>query len=328
MKKTNWFYFLSATLMFMAACSKVDYKKTSSGLVYKIFPSDSKDSLLRDGLVVKLEATAKVNDSMFFSSYGKVPVFVKMQPLSSDYNILEILKMMKVGDSAVVVQMADSLIKRQEQMPPFAKKGDRITTTLRILQTYTSDSLAMIDYNAAMEKDRPRQEQEQKELAAKAEKEKQAKLAEEGKVIEKWLAENKITAQRSSSGAYVQIINPGTGNLIDSGNFVKVNYTGRTFEGRVFDSNTDTAFHHVQPLEFVIDAPGMTEGFNDGMKLLRKGAVAKLYIPSVLAYGGNPNPASGLKPWENLIFEINIVDVQDKQPIAQPQPVQRPKPGK
>jgi len=60
--------------------------------------------------------------------------------------------------------------------------------------------------------------------------------------------------------------------------------------------------------------------------LLRKGAVAKFYIPSVLAYGGNPNPASGIKPWENLIFEVTVTDVQDKQPIAQPVPEIKKKP--
>ncbi|HNF46492.1 MAG TPA: FKBP-type peptidyl-prolyl cis-trans isomerase [Chitinophagaceae bacterium] len=325
MKKVNVYLILMAAIT-MFACNKVDYKKTPSGLLYKIFPASTKDSLIREGLVVKMEATAKINDSVFFSSYGKAPVFLKMQPLRNSYNILEVLKMMKVGDSAVIVQMADTLINRQEQLPPTAKKGDRIVTTLRILKTYDNDSIAMIDYNAAMEKDRPRQEQEQKELMAKAEKEKKQKLEEEGIVIKKWLDDKKIVTQKTSSGAFVQIINPGTGNLIDSGKYVSLNYKGLTFDGRVFDSNTDTAFHHVEPLSFEVDAPGMTEGFNDGVKLLRKGAVAKFYIPSVLAYGGNPNPASGIKPWENLIFEVTVTDVQDKQPIAQPAPETKKKP--
>ena len=320
MKKVNAYWMILAAV-FIVACSKVDYKKTASGLVYKLFPASTKDSLLRDGLVVKMEATSKINDSVVFSSYRKVPVFLKMQPLRSDYNILEILKLMKVGDSAVIIQMADSLLNRKEQLPPMAKKGDRIVTTLRILKTYDNDSIAMIDYNAAMEKDRPRQEQEQKEMMAKAENEKKQKLEEEGKVIQNWLNDKKIKTEKTPSGAFVQIINPGTGNLIDSGNYVSLDYTGFTFEGRPFDSNTDSAFHHVEPLSFEVDAPGMTEGFNDAMKFLRKGAVAKLYIPSVLAYGGNPNPASGIKPWENLIFDIKVTNVQEKQPIAPQAPV-------
>ncbi|MBS1759878.1 MAG: FKBP-type peptidyl-prolyl cis-trans isomerase [Bacteroidetes bacterium] len=324
MKKLNQLMLLAVVMIFAAACNKVDYKKTSSGLAYQLFPSNGKDSLIKNGEVIKMEATTKLNDSLLYSSYGKMPVYLKLQDVGANYNILEILRLMKVGDSAVVVQLADSLMKRQDQMPPMAKKGDRIITTMKILKVYNNDSIAMIDYTADMEKDKPRQEKEQAEMMAKMEKEKKAKLVEESKEIEKYLAEKNIKTEKTPSGVYVQILNPGTGNQIDSGKYISVNYTGKTFAGFKFDSNVDTAFHHTQPLEFTVDAPGMTEGFNDGMKLLRKGADAIFYIPSVLAYGANPNPASGIKPYENLIFDVKILDVQDKQPAPQQPAMRKP----
>lgn len=327
MKKAKQIVLFIAVILVAASCNKVDYKKTSSGLAYKLFPSDSKDSLIKDGQVVKMQATTKLNDSLLYSSYGKMPVYVKLQDVGSNYNIYEILRMMRNGDSAVVVQLADTLLKRQEQAPPMAKKGDRLITTLKILKVYSNDSIAMIDYTADMEKDKPRQDKEQAEMMAKMEKEKKAKLVEESIEIEKYLTEKNIKAEKTPSGVYVQILNPGTGNLIDSGKYISVNYTGTTFAGFKFDSNVDTAFHHTEPLSFVVDAPSMSEGFNDGMKLLRKGAQAVFYVPSVLAYGANPNPASGIKPYENLIFNVTVLDIQDHQPVA-PQPPTLRKPIK
>ena len=50
-------------------------------------------------------------------------------------------------------------------------------------------------------------------------------------------------------------------------------------------------------------------GWDDGLRLLRKGAKATLYIPAFLAYDQQPGP--GRTPNENLIFDVNIVDVTD-----------------
>jgi hypothetical protein len=50
------------------------------------------------------------------------------------------------------------------------------------------------------------------------------------------------------------------------------------------------------------------------------GGSAKVYVPSMLGYGGRPQPGSGIKPYENLVFDITIVDVKDKAP-EQPMPV-------
>ena len=62
----------------------------------------------------------------------------------------------------------------------------------------------------------------------------------------------------------------------------------------------------------------MIKGFDEGVQLLCKpAATAKVYIPSMLGYG-KTNPQTGIKPFENLIFEIAIVDVKDKAPEQKP----------
>ena len=158
----------------LAACNKIDYKKTKSGLLYKIFPGKGKDSLIKVDQFVKFEMIAKLNDSVLYSSYGKMPGYAKVTTdAASGYSLLEILPLMRKGDSAVTVQLIDTLMKQGVSLPQNAKKGDRITTNFRIVEVFPTDSTAMTDYNKEMERDRPRQMKEQEEQMAKMEKERQ-----------------------------------------------------------------------------------------------------------------------------------------------------------
>jgi FKBP-type peptidyl-prolyl cis-trans isomerase len=119
--------------------------------------------------------------------------------------------------------------------------------------------------------------------------------------------------KETPSGAFVKIIEPGTGDIIDSGNYVSVRYPGSLFSGTVFESNMDSATISKGPLSFTINVDRMAQGFTEGIRLLRKGSVAKIYIPSSLAYGSTGNPPA-IGPNEHLIFDIKIEDVQEKAP--------------
>jgi len=64
----------SVLALVMLSCS-ADYKKTKSGVVYKIFPGGSKDSAARLNDVVKFNVVYKINDSLLVDSHGKMPAF-------------------------------------------------------------------------------------------------------------------------------------------------------------------------------------------------------------------------------------------------------------
>src|SRR5258705_5022736 len=171
MKRVNYLLVVFATLSVMVACKNVNYKKTKSGLLYKIFPGKEKDSI-KAGSIVKFAYTVKFNDSVMYDSHGKMPGFVRVVAQDKpSYDFQEIVPRLHKGDSAIVVQMADTLMKQSSQaLPPNAKKGDRIIFTLRITEVFPTDSLAKKDYDAEMEKDRPRQMKEQEEQTAKMQK--------------------------------------------------------------------------------------------------------------------------------------------------------------
>jgi FKBP-type peptidyl-prolyl cis-trans isomerase len=305
--KKNCFILLAAGLVFAASCNNVDYKKTKSGLLYKIItPSGSKDTLVKPGNMLKLFFQQKINDSLLQSNYGKLPTYAKVEEnVGAVYDPREIFTMLHKGDSVVSVILVDSLIKKGllMTMPPFMHKGDRLYIYFKIVDVFYSDSLARNDNEREMTKEMARQKKEM-----------EGKAVEEAKEVETYLASKKITTQKTEKGTYVQILETGQGAQIDSGKYVTVKYKGSTFNGKVFDTNMDTTFHHAEAYSFVVGAGQMIQGFDDGIRLLKKGGHANLYIPAVLAYGPQ-SPSPDIKPYENLIFEVSVVDVQDKAPV-------------
>lgn len=318
-------YFLSIAILFAAiftSCDSVSYKKTKSGLLYKIYPGNGKDSLISEGKIVKFNFTAKVNDSVFLTSYGKMPGFTRVQKMDPPpYNLLEILMDMRKGDSAVSVQIVDTMIKRgmQDQLPPGAKKGDRITTMIRILEVFASDSLGMADYNAEMKKDMPRQMKEQEEQMAKENKqrqeqqlkeidelEKSGEAAKQRKVVEDYLSSKKITAQKTEHGTYVLIKEQGSGPKAVAGKYLLVKYSGRRLAtDSVFEANT-------YPLQ--VGMGSVIAGWDEGLQQFNEGGKGTLYVPAYMGYGNNPRPGGPIKPGDALIFDVEIIKVSD-QPI-------------
>lgn len=302
MKPVKTIVFLFLAGLFLYACNKVSHRKTPGGMPYQLYRGKGVTPI-KAGNYIKLNYTQEIKDSVYFTTRGKLPIYFPVTEQTYPYDPSELWLQLRKGDSVIATQLIDTFIKRNPgNVPPEFKPGDRIVTTIKILDVFTSDSLYKAD-----------EEKENKKWL-------DAEIAE----VEKYLKSKNINAQKTPSGAFVQILNPGEGNLIDSGKFASVNYTGTTFSGTVFDSNTDTAFHHTEPMTFPVGMGQMIKGFDEAMKFLRPGAEARLYIPSMLAYGARPNPQSGIKPFENLIFDIKVTDVQDGPPRQQ-QPMTDPR---
>jgi FKBP-type peptidyl-prolyl cis-trans isomerase FkpA len=314
MKKQPFYFLVSmlaVTIAFTSCKNNVDYKKTKSGIMYKIF-SDGKDSLVKPGNVMKLNFTIKIGstDSVLQTSVGKMPIFVPIEAnVPADaYSQLEVFGMLRKGDSAVIVQLVDSLMKKNPggQMPPFLKKGDKLLTVVKVINVFASQELANNDRQAETDKEKQRQEKEVEEDLVKGNADMTA-----------WLAKKNITAIKTGRGTYVEIKNPGTGAQVDSGKFATVRYEGKTLsDGKIFQSTMDPKS---QPYTFKVGVGGAIPGWDEGLKLFKKGGKGTLYIPGPLAYGKNPPQGSAFKPNEAMIFDIDVVDVSDTQPAPQQQ---------
>ena len=309
--------FLAVVISAIAGCSSLDYKKTKSGLLYKIISSgNSRNPIAKENNYLKFNVVEKLNDSVVYSSYGKMPGYSKVAAAKgTEYSPIEIFGMLKKGDSAITVSLIDTFLKRgmANQVPPGAKKGDRFVITFKVLDVFTSDSSIQKDYSAEMEKDKPRQQKEMEEkmaLQRKQMKEMRAQQEEEArrsgevdkelKNMESYLAAKKINAQQTGKGTFVAIKEQGTGISVNDGDTVAVKYTGRVLAtDSVFQSSTYT---------FPLGEGAVIAGWDEGLKLFKVGGKGTIYIPGFLAYGANARPP--FKPFEALIFDVELLNAR------------------
>jgi FKBP-type peptidyl-prolyl cis-trans isomerase len=315
--------FLTVLSFTIAGCGNLDYKKTKSGLLYKIISSgNSKNPIAKENNYLKFNVVTKLNDSVIYSSYGKTPGYSKVTAAKeADYSPVEIFGMLKKGDSAITVSMIDTFMKRgmANQLPPGAKKGDRMIITFKILDVFTNDSAIQKDYNAEMLKDKPRQQKEMqeqmalrkkqiKEIRSQQEEEwrKSGEIDKELKDMKSYLASKKITAQQTGSGTFVVIQQQGTGASVTDGDTVAVKYTGRILAtDSVFESSTYT---------FPLGEAAVIQGWDEGIKLFKVGGKGTIYIPGFLAYGANARPP--FKAFEALIFDVELTNARPGAPGA------------
>jgi FKBP-type peptidyl-prolyl cis-trans isomerase len=109
--------------------------------------------------------------------------------------------------------------------------------------------------------------------------------------------------KKTASGLVYEAIKEGSGKKPTIDNVVKVNYTGTTIDGQVFDS-TEGKDPAVFPLNGVI--PGWTEG----LQLMSVGSTYRLIIPAALAYGSNPPPGTPIQPGSTLVFTVELLSIE------------------
>lgn len=327
MKRTHYLWIAIAALA-ISACNGISFKRTKSGLLYKIIPSGSKDSLVKVGDWLKLHYVQKIDDSVTQSSYGKMPVYQQVTMASSSYDPSEIFGMLKKGDSVVTVILVDSIVKKglasYETLPPYMKRGSRLTISFKVADVFHSDSTYRADADEELAKDLPRQQKEQAEQMAKAQQEREEaqrkeeeeleKSGEKAKQINELLAyfkKHNLNPREVYPGTYVVLERQGTGPVADSAKFVTLNYDGKFFA-------TDSSF---QASSFTVQLyvnPQMIPGFQDGLRGMREGDKGTIYIAGFKAYGKNPPAGSPFKPYEALKFDVEITKVSDTQPDSAP----------
>ena len=122
---------------------------------------------------------------------------------------------------------------------------------------------------------------------------------------EKFLAENakKEGVKTLPSGVQYKVIKEGSGSIPADTSKVKVNYEGRTIDGKVFDSS----YKRNQPL--TLRCNQTIKGWTDAMVHMPVGSVWEVYIPQDLAYGEREQ--GDIKPFSVLIFKIELLGIEN-----------------
>lgn len=155
---------------------------------------------------------------------------------------------------------------------------------------------------------------------------KQQKKAEEaakkndaaGQKYIKDLVKKDASIKVTEDGLAYKVVKQGTGALPVKGQKVKVHYTGKKIDGKVFDSSVERG----EPAEFLLDQ--VVPGFAEGLQLMPVGSKYILYIPGKLAYGVTGQPMGGIEPNETLIFEVELLGAENLPKTATPAEASNP----
>lgn len=280
----------------VAACGKNRVQVTDNGLKYQIHEQTSTTRKGKVGDIITLHLTLLNNkDSVLRDTHKEGTPFqmlLQVPPFKGSYE--EGLTMLGKGDSATFYVSADSLFTRAMQpLPPGVAKGTDIGIAVKILNVQSED-----EYKKAQ--------------AADFEKQKGI----DAKIIQDYVAKNGLAdkAQKTESGVYYVVTQPGSGPTPTRGDVVSVHYTGKLLNGKVFDSSRMNPQAGGKPVQFPVGVGQVIPGWEEGVMKLHKGEKATLIIPSTLAYG--PRGNQGIAPNSVLLFDIELMDIQKGQ--AQP----------
>lgn len=301
-------------LLICVACDKS--KETPSGMKFKLVKEGTGEPA-KAGEVLLFNFTFKdTGDSTYWSTYkAPFPQYMIMRDttgMKREDGMTQMLRMLRKGDSAVVEIPIKDFYKDYVKRPLPARIDSSwtITTRMKVENIMPQDSFMTYQRDFY-------------ENLAKIQAEKDAVILDE------YLAKNNIAALKTPTGLRYLITQAGKGENGKSGQYAKVGYAGYTLEGKYFDASDraiaiEKGFFNPQrdqfapyaPSDIIIDQSQVISGWHEALKLLNKGAKATIYIPSGLAFG--PQRRSDvIKENEIVIFDLEVIDLQDKAPEVQ-----------
>lgn len=289
MRKSISLMALGLMMTAMISCGQKNpfpgYTPTGSGLYYKQIVAGTGDKL-EMGDVIKVRLAYYFGDSLLFTTEN-LPESAYDQVRESVFqgDVYEGFRMMHVGDSMSFMINGDSTFRKQFRAP--------------ILPDFIQPDV-FLRWEVVVDEAMSEEEFQQRKMDEMAAKQQQA-----DDVFAAYLEANDIKAQPQKSGLVYVCTKKGKGPKPGFKQNVKVHYTGKLLDGRVFDSSVERG----EPIEFQLGVGQVIPGWDEGIALMSKGEKGILYIPSNLAYG--PRQAGELiTPYSNLIFEVELVDFE------------------
>ena len=265
------------------------YTATENGLYYRFHTNNDGDTPVV-GDLIDITLACSVNDTTpIIKPANRIMPLMKPQYYT---DIMEGIAMMHKGDSASFIVNIDSSFYYafgvRERPAEFTSKDImRFDVKLKDFYPESEYKNKMIE---SMKANYP-------EETARA-------YAE----MQQYFADNGIEATPTESGLYYVMTEEGNGEMPAEGDIVKVHYTGKLLDGTVFDSSIERG----EPIAFPIGKGHVIPGWDEGIMLMSVGEKGVLYIPYYLAYGTRGS-APVIPPFANLIFDVELVEVQKAQ---------------
>jgi len=277
------------------------YQAGPGGMVYKIY-THSEGAKIQVGNFINVSAVGKTdNDSVLFNTYDSHPILSMVPKSQFKGDVFTGMEYLSEGDSATIKVLADSAFKVQTRPKGF--KGRYLVYDVKVNKVIAKGQLPDSVF--------------QSKIKAYVDGEGERLKAEEPVLISRFISGNNLKLTRTADSLYYVINKPGAGANISPGDTVVINYTGKLFNGKVFDSSIKEEVirskmpvdptRQYMPARIVVGDKLIIPGWYEGLQLLNKGASATFIVPSNLAYG--KNGISIIAPYTPIIFEITVIDV-------------------
>ncbi len=310
-----------------AAPPALNFKRMNSALEYAFVIDKPGGKHPVEGDIIRVNMISICNGRMLFSSAdrnkGKPAEFSANKP-NFKGDIIEPIMLMTPGDSIACLVDADVLFTNtKNKKPDFIKKGDKIQYFIKLVSIKPKEQVQK-EQQEAFNKQIKEQMEKQKKEEAKT-------MAKDDKSLQDYFKQHNLNPVKTAGGMYYTLSKEGEGDTPKTGDTVVMNYTGTLMDGTKFDSNEDTAFHHVTPFEFSLGRGQVIKGWDEGVALLKKGSKATFYIPSPMAYGAQSRPGGGANPKgipanSILFFDVELVNIKPQTATPTPAPAPSPVP--
>lgn len=119
------------------------------------------------------------------------------------------------------------------------------------------------------------------------------------KEIVDYIAKNNLNAQKSDTGLYYVITEPGTGKQPTASSDVRVAYKGYFTSGKIFDQS--------KPEGIDFGLYQVIKGWTEGIQYFKEGGSGMLLVPAHLGYG---NGRPGIPGGSVLVFDVKLIAVK------------------
>jgi len=281
MKKIVWILIIA--LLIVSACKKKgEFTIHSSGLPYRFIETNPNGQSPEPGDILVLSIKYFNEDNTLIDGSD----FYRMQMTKPTYqgDLHTGLSLLQVGDSVCFkLEAADYYEKtRKRDMPKEFQQGDPIFVHLRLKNIISGATLSK-ERRSAYHTDE----------------------AQELQLLKDYLERTNVQVEPLATGVYVIPLSEGNGVFPKQGQKIITHYTGKTIDGRVFDTSLEKG----RPIEFILGRGEVISGWDIAFRHISKGEKARLIIPSKLAYGKDGR-GNVILPYSTLIFEIELIDIE------------------
>ena len=275
------------TLYYYLKENKIRTEPTTSGL-YFISLEEGKGKKPQAGEMCSVYLTVKQLDGKeLFTNYDENPLAIEFGKEFDTKGLMEGLGMMREGGKAFLIVPSEIGVGPggKEGVPPFTT----ITYEVKL------DKIKTIE---EVKKDRA----EQKLLI---EQQDQQRKDEEQFRINSYLQGKGLQTTPLESGLYFVQTLEGEGSYPGDGDIVKVHYVLQTTEGKILQSS----YNQDQTFDFELGTGAVIQGWEEAVRLMKKGSKATIIVPSKLGYGSKARNKD-MPAYTPLVFDLELVDVE------------------